>query len=179
MIRPLLLTTLAAVIAGCAATENRLRTVESSEQADSQMLGALASLEGDWQMQDQNGDWIPSSEFKLTSAGSMVREIMFPGSPNEMTNTYHMDGTGVVCTHYCAAGNQPRMVASSMEESEDGRRLHFKLHSVSNYRPEHDHFMGEMTLTLVDANTLQQNWKSLDRDGNVASDMTFVMKRLN
>jgi len=170
------------LLGGCAASHSgpaHVHRVEASQEADDKVLGALASLEGEWQLVDENGNLVNGSEFKLTSAGSVVREIMFPGDPHEMTNTYHMDGTKVVCTHYCAAGNQPRMVATGMEDTPDGPSLHFKLDSVSNYRKDHDHYMGELRLTLVDANTIHQDWKSLDANGEVANEMTFVMKRVH
>jgi hypothetical protein len=91
---------------------------------------------------------------------------MFPGEPHEMTNLYHMDGTDVVCTHYCAAGNQPRMVASGLTHTPEGPAMEFKFDSVSNLRETHDHYMGSLRLVMLDENTIRQEWTSLDREGN-------------
>ena len=94
-----------------------------------------------------------------------------------MTNLYHMDGNSIVCTHYCAGGNQPRMVAGSVEQTEDGPVIDFKLDSVSNFVEGQDHYMGGLKLTLVDANTLHQDWMSYDAEGKEAGTITFVLKR--
>ena len=44
-----------------------------------------------------------SIEFRVTSAGSVVQETMFPGSDHEMVNMYSVDGDKLLMTHYCAA----------------------------------------------------------------------------
>ena len=115
----------------------------------------------------------------MTAGGSAVREIMFPGDAQEMTNLYHMDGGDLVITHYCAAGNQPRMVASKAVETDDATVFRFELESVSNLRESHDHYMGDMTLTILKAGGLRQDWRSYDREGNLTDPMTFMLSRKN
>jgi hypothetical protein len=102
-----------------------------------------------------------------------VREIMFPGSEHEMTNVYHLDGNELVVTHYCAAGNQPRMVASKV----DGNRITFHTDSVSDLKPGGGPFMGELTLVLVDAGHIEQHWRSITLDGAVAEENVFSLAR--
>ena len=97
-----------------------VRVHPDSSEADS-MLARIKQLAGEWEMEDEGGVRHHVATFSVTAAGSAVREIMFPGSEMEMTNLYHMDGSELVITHYCAAGNQPRMVASEAAETEDGR----------------------------------------------------------
>jgi hypothetical protein len=157
------------------------QAVAGNEFTDKAALGQLSMLDGDWQFIDENGDDVDGlmCTFNFTSNNSVVREVMFPGGDNEMTNLYHMDGQSIVCTHYCAAGNQPRMVATGMQTGDDGTSFDFKLDSVSNLRPEHDHFMGGMKLVFTDDNTLEQHWTSFKQDGEVAGEMVFVMKRVD
>jgi hypothetical protein len=102
---------------------------------------------------------------------------MFPGSPSEMTNLYHMDGSEAVVTHYCAAGNQPRMTASGVEATPQGPAIDYTFESVSNLRESHDHVMGGLKLVFVDADTLQEHWTTLDQQGNVAGEITFDLRR--
>ena len=47
---------------------------------------------------------------RTTGGGSAVTETLFPGTAHEMMSVYHMDGDDLVLTHYCAGGNQPRMM---------------------------------------------------------------------
>ena len=144
---------------------------------DEAMLARLGSLEGEWEMQGEDGTWTTASVFTVSSNGSVVREIMFPGEPHEMTNLYHMDGTDAVVTHYCAIGNQPRMVAAGIDQTADGPSIDFGFDSVSNLRDSHDHVMGGLRLVFVDDNTIQEHWTSLDQQGEVASEMVFNYRR--
>lgn len=147
-----------------------------SEQ-DSGMLGEISKLAGNWEMADENGKTHPATTFAITSGGSAVREIMWAGQQYEMTNLYHMDGGVLVCTHYCAAGNQPRMVAARAEKTSDGMVFRFDIDSVSNLRESHDHYMGNMTLTILDDGGLRQDWRSYDREGNLTEPAVFLLSR--
>ena len=163
--------------AGCqtAGTDSSgVQVATTPDETQASALTTLAKLEGEWEMQMPDGATGPGSTFKLTSNGSIVREIMFPGD-SEMTNVYHMDGDKLVCTHYCAVGNQPRMVASI----DGGNSFVFKTDYVSNLLEAQDHYMGGLKLVLVDDNTLEQHWTTFNMDGEVAHEMTFVMKRVH
>ena len=67
-------------------------------------------------------------EFRVSSNGSAVRELMYPGTEHEMTNMYTLEGNTLVMTHYCAGGNQPHMRASKFENG----RLAFEPDGVSD-----------------------------------------------
>jgi hypothetical protein len=142
------------------------------------VMQLLASLEGEWRLEQEDGSLSEAfSAFKVSSAGSVVREIMAVGEPQEMTNLYHMDGDTVVCTHYCAAGNQPRMIADGIEQTDRGKSLEFKVDSVSNFTKGQDHYMGGLKLVFIDDDTVEQVWTTFNAEGEVAGQMTFVMKR--
>lgn len=106
----------AVFIGGCASGKHTRSDVvaKASETQTNELLGKVKTLEGEWTLTGPDGQ--PGSiVFKTSSAGSVVRETMFPGQPHEMTNVYHMDGPTCVVTHYCAAGNQPRMRAAKLD----------------------------------------------------------------
>ncbi len=164
------------VITGCS-TSHAVRTSADPDQ-DQAMLGEIAKLVGPWEMSDEEGKKHLTATFAVTAGGSAVREIMFPGDAHEMTNLYHMDGTSLVLTHYCAAGNQPRMVASSVRETDSGTVFHFDIDSVSNLRESHDHYMGNMTLTILKDGGLLQEWRSYQRDGKLSDPAIFKLSRI-
>src|SRR5262245_23553537 len=85
------------------------------------LLDSVKALEGTWESKGPDGK-VQVCEFKVSSAGSVVREIMFPGTPHEMTNVYSLDGNGLALTHYCAMGNQPHLRASARE----GNKIDFQ-----------------------------------------------------
>lgn len=162
-------------LAACQATAPTRVAVAPEREAE--MFTPITALEGEWEMPDEDGSMTLASRFAVTANNSAVREIMFPGSPYEMTNLYHMDGNDLVITHYCAAGNQPRMVTSHATQTDEGTTYFFDLDSVSNLRPEHDHYMGNMTLTILNDGTLREDWRSYQRDGSLSEPTTFVMHR--
>lgn len=173
---PLMLGTL--VVAGCQITSPTVHPDAIAEN-DSTMLGLISELLGDWDLTDEEGTRHHAATFAMTAGGSAVRETMFPGEAHEMTNLYHMDGGDLVITHYCTVGNQPRMVASKAVETDDGTVFHFELESVSNLRESHDHYMGDMTLTIHKSGGLRQDWRSYDRDGVLTDPMVFMLSRTN
>jgi hypothetical protein len=161
---------------GCQSTAPRVHPDTVSSQDDA-LLGVVSELAGDWEMVDENGETILAAQFAVTSGGSAVREIMFPGTDYEMTNLYHMDGGSLVCTHYCAAGNQPRMVATAATKTDEGTVLHFNFESVTNLRASHDHYMGNLTVTILEDGSIRQDWRSYDRAGELTEPVVFSMTR--
>ena len=138
------------------------------------MLAAMKSLEGEWTQTDEKGVVTTAAVFKTTSNGSVVREIMFPGAAHEMTNMYHMDGKNLIATHYCAAGNQPRMRAVAA----DGKSIAFGPDSVTNLAKPDDTYMGSMVVTFVDADHVTVDWTSLKNGKPDAShNVKFTMAR--
>ncbi|HRQ72636.1 MAG TPA: hypothetical protein PLU35_06375 [Phycisphaerales bacterium] len=149
----------------------------ASPARDAEMFARIAALEGEWEPAADDPGMPYTAVFTVSSAGSVVREIMFPGHAHEMTNLYHMDGPDLVLTHYCAAGNQPRMVAREVRETAEGTVYEFDFDSVSNLRPEHDHYMGRMTLTLLHDGTIRQDWRSYDRNGKLTEPTAVALRR--
>ncbi len=149
---------LSVVALSCQSSSPRIVSdLDASKRAT--LLDAVKSLEGTWEMPAPEGE--PGvTEFRVSSGGSVVREIMFPGAPHEMTNVYHLDGNALVMTHYCASGNQPRMRATSV----DGNRIAFASDSVSDLKPTDAAYMGELTLELVDGDHFVQHWQSYSGD---------------
>jgi hypothetical protein len=66
------------------------------------------SLPGRW-IATTEGASVPV-EFCEIAGGSVVLE-MFGRAGHQTATTYHADGAGLVATHYCAQGNQPRLRA--------------------------------------------------------------------
>lgn len=160
-------------LAACQSTPHRVHADAASASA---MFDPIAQLAGDWEGEEA-GEAALASHFELTGAGSAVCETMFPGQPHQMTNLYHLDGDRVVLTHYCAIGNQPRMVATDARQTDAGLVYDFNFESVTNLRPEHEAYMGQMTLTIAPDGSVQQAWRSYERDGTLTPPLTMVLHR--
>jgi hypothetical protein len=142
-------------------------------------LAKLKKLAGEWLSADepdkgQSADaGQPICTYKVTSAGSVVMETLFPGTPHEMVTMYYQEGPDLVLTHYCALGNQPRMKA---EPPTSPDKLEFKFAGGSNIDPGKDAHMHELTLTFVDADHLRATWTSYSA-GKPSGVKTFELKR--
>ncbi len=123
------------------------------------LLDKLKPLAGEWEMTAEGKTQLALS-IKVSSAGSVVCETMFPGSPHEMTNMYSMDGDALIVTHYCAMGNQPRMRCKA--ESAPGV-LHFVRDGGTNIAKDQT-YMGELKLTITGNDQLKHEWQSFKGD---------------
>lgn len=157
-----------ALTLGCQSTP---AVVDTDPAIREPLLGALQSLEGRWE--GASGDMQLEHEFHVTSGGSVVRELMFPGTPHEMTNMYSLDGNTIVMTHYCGEGNQPRMRATALE----GNRIAFRSEGVSDLGAPDEVYMGEMTLVLVSDDKIEQHWTALAA-GAVDHESVFELHRV-
>ncbi len=137
-------------------------------------LERLKKLAGEWVATDVQGK--PTAQlvtvFKVTAAGSAVHETVFPGTPHEMVTLYHRDGPDLVLTHYCAAGNQPRMKA---DPKSPPNQLRFQFTGGSNLNAAKDMHMHEGAITFVDDDHIEWSWTGY-QDGKPANDHKVSLK---
>lgn len=102
----------------------------------------LQPLAGTWTGTSDGGAKVDIT-VRPISRGSALAETF--GSPGRETMTlYHADQGGLVATHYCGQGNQPRLRATS-----DGKRYVFKLADVTDLDRAEAHLV-EMEIVLGD-----------------------------
>jgi hypothetical protein len=120
-------------------------------------LEKLKKLAGEWVALD--GDGKPTativSVFRVTAAGSAVHETIFPGAPHEMVSVYHTDGKDLMLTHYCAAGNQPKMKLSPKAKDNE---LKFDFAGGTNLDPAKDMHMHEGSIKIIDDDHIEWSW---------------------
>lgn len=76
----------------------------------------LKALEGAWEGASTKG-WKERIRYATIAGGSCVMETSFDAHPSEMMVTmFHPDGARLLLTHYCAAKNQPRLIASDIAD---------------------------------------------------------------
>ena len=128
-------------------------------QTDAQKAFAtIKSLPGTWEGKGPNGQSFQVT-FKATARGSAVlSEIVVPNE--DMISMIHLDGPDrLLLTHYCAAGNQPRMKASL---SPDGKVITFNYVDATNLATADEGHMQKMILTVVDENHHTEEWVFVD-----------------
>jgi hypothetical protein len=120
----------------------------------------MKSLAGEWEGKaDEGGKEIPATtSFHLVSDGSVLMDVLAPGTPHEMITMFHMDGSDLLATHYCAAHNQPRFLFVSASEP---NVVAFEFKDATNLSsPAAPHMVG-VKFTLIDANHHVEDWAFL------------------
>src|SRR5580698_1292242 len=116
----------------------------------------LAALEGKWVGKGSEGQPIEVT-FRMTAGGSaLMSEIHGEGHEN-MISMFHMDGDRLIMTHYCGAGNQPRMKVVSA----DAKSVSFEFFDGTNIGLGAGH-MQHVTFAQPDANHHTEEWVYAD-----------------
>ncbi|HUA14977.1 MAG TPA: hypothetical protein VMG31_06750 [Verrucomicrobiae bacterium] len=120
-------------------------------------FATIKSMPGIWEGKTASGEPVQVN-FKVTAAGSAVMSEIL--GKEDMITMFHLDGPNrLLMTHYCGAGNQPRMRAAL---SPDGKTITFNFVDATNLAtPEAGH-MQRMVLTLLDDNHHTEEWTYVD-----------------
>jgi hypothetical protein len=128
-------------------------------QSDAQKsFTQLKSLTGSWEGKALNGQPLVVS-FRETAGGSAIMSEILGHGPENMISMFNLDGPNkLLMTHYCGAGNQPRMQASF---SPDGKTTTFTFFDGTNIAPGAGH-METMVLTILDDTHHTEDWTFVD-----------------
>ncbi len=115
----------------------------------------LRGLAGNWQGTNARGNPV-EIDFELVSGGTAVLErLAIEGErPHDMITLYHLDGDELVLTHYCEAGNQPRMKAVELGDG----RLAFDFVDATGLASPDDGHMHSMVMQIGADGRLQSAW---------------------
>ena len=119
----------------------------------------LKSLTGAWEGKNAQGMALEVS-FRDTAGGSALMSEIHGHGPENMVSMFHLDGPNrLILTHYCGAGNQPRMTASA---SPDGKTITFDFLDATNLATPDDGHMQRVVFTVIDANHHTEDWTFAD-----------------
>jgi len=91
---------------------------------------------------------------RVTSMGNaIVHEATGAGRPDDPITMLYLDGDRLLLTHYCDAGNRPRMVGKM---SPDGKTVEFEFLDVAGSL-QYGH-MHHAVFTVIDANHHTEDW---------------------
>jgi hypothetical protein len=133
-------------------------TASLAQSTAQKSFDQLKSLTGNWAGKTSEGKTVQVS-FRDTAGGSaLMSEIQ--GHGENMVSMIHLDGPNrLLLTHYCGAGNQPRMQASS---SADGKTITFDFFDGTNIAsPEAGH-MQSVVIAMFDPNHHLETWTFAD-----------------
>lgn len=134
----------------------------------------MKTLAGEWDGVKPDGQKVGLS-YEITAAGSAVVETLMPVNEPRMVTVYHMDGDRLMMTHYCSAGNQPRMEAELT--GGDVKQIDFRLHDITNLTDSSPGHMEKLTLKFKDSGHLTQVWTFSQEGKSVPATFNFTRKR--
>lgn len=116
----------------------------------------LKELTGDWQGRSTKG-WTDRENISVIAAGSCVLQSSFDAHPNErMLTIYHLDNDRLMLTHYCVAGNQPRLVATAI--APDLSTITFEFLDGTNLPSRDKGHMDKLVLKFDGADRFVGQW---------------------
>src|SRR5262245_16985034 len=127
----------------------------------------LKTLAGSWEGRATTTPPAPEIEgkqmqvsFRVTSMGNaLVHEMTAAGRPDDPITMLYLDGDRLLLTHYCDAGNRPRMTGKI---SPDGKTVEFDFLDVAG-STQHGH-MNHAVFTTIDANHHIEDWTFMQGD---------------
>lgn len=135
-------------------------------------LQDLAFLQGNWKIENPVEE--REENFRLRyhfiSRDSALVEVY--GDPQKQTTEtiIHADANRLMATHYCARGNQPRLIATKKQNNQ----IQFTFLDITNLKNPNDPHMVRMTFRLIDKTKIQKEEVYKVNGKEESSTMTLV-----
>ena len=142
---------IAGLLLAAAALQSAGPKAESTN--DAAAFSRLKTLVGDWEADTQMGK--VHLNYELVAGGTALVERETGEKMPAMLTVYYMDGGRLLLTHYCMAGNQPRMQAKAFNPETGELDFQFldatnlaspgagHMHSARIRVSDHDHVVSE------------------------------------
>ena len=132
-------------------------------------LEQLKLLVGEWDVKDS-----PSKvTYHLTGNGTTLVEE-FRGRRG-MASVYHMDHGNLMLTHYCSAGNQPRMRAVAYDPAE--RTVKFDFIDVTNLSEPSAYHTRELEILFQDEDHVELRFIGREEGEEIAVAHSLVRQK--
>jgi len=130
-----------------------LTTGALAQSAAQKSFEQLKALAGSWEGTIDGQEMHVS--LRVTSMGNALIHEMTGKGPDDPITMFHLDGDRLFLTHYCDAGNQPRMVGTA---SPDGKTITFDFVDATNLLSSQAGHMARVTFTFIDTDHHTEKW---------------------
>ena len=118
-------------------------------------LARLKTLVGQWEATTSSGK--VHLTYELVSGDTALLERESSDTMPSMVTVYYVDGGRLLLTHYCMAGNQPRMQAKAFNA--DTGDLDFQFLDATNLASPGAGHMHNVKIHIVDNSHLASEWQ--------------------
>jgi len=115
----------------------------------------LKTLVGTWEARESQGKTL-TNVIRLVSNGTALEEIFQSAEDDQMVTLYTANGKGLAMTHYCAAGNQPRMETPAV--AGDQKEFEFSLTGIGNLANPNAGHMRHLLIQVADQDHFTEKW---------------------
>ncbi len=141
--------------------------------SDAMRLEQLAPLVGNWKL--KNPETEKDRAFRLNyrwiSRGTTLVETWGNPAANTTQTLFHRAGDELMATHYCARGNQPRLLAQPATEE---NLFEFDFHDITNLANDQDPHMVAMSFRFIDDQHMEKSETYLVKGEPHTSVMSMV-----
>jgi hypothetical protein len=138
-----------------------LSTVAFAQSDSQKSFDKLKTLAGSWegtvttvpQQAAEQGKSVQISLRGTSMGNALLHEMKMEGRPDDPITMLYLDNDRLLLTHYCDAGNRPRMVGKM---TPDGKTVEFDFLDVAG-GTQQGH-MHHAVFTVVDANHHTEDW---------------------
>jgi len=142
-----------------------LSTVAFAQSDAQKSFDKLKTLAGSWEghvttvppQGDIEGKLMQVSLRATSMGNALMHEMTGAGRPDDPITMLYLDGDRLLLTHYCDAGNRPRMTGKM---SPDGKTVEFDFLDIVG-STEYGH-MQHAVFTVIDANHHTEDWTYME-----------------
>jgi hypothetical protein len=115
----------------------------------------LKTLVGTWEAAGTQGRPLTNT-IRLVSNGTALEETSQGEEHDQMVTLYTADGNRLAMTHYCSAGNQPRMESPAV--TGDQKEFDFSLTGITNLANPSSGHMRHLLIQIADQDHFTEKW---------------------
>jgi hypothetical protein len=115
----------------------------------------LKTLVGTWEAAAPQGGTLTNT-IRLVSNGTALEETFQSAEADQMVTLYTADGNRLAMTHYCAAGNQPRM--ETLAVTGDQKEFDFSFTGITNLTNPNSGHMRHLLIQIADQDHFTEQW---------------------
>jgi hypothetical protein len=127
------------------------------------LFARLTALSGEWRGRDELGHDVHVTFRLVSNRTALLSELTErgdrDGSTEDMITMITVDGQRVLATHYCSAGNQPRMAAIA---APDANSVAFEFVDGTNLGAGGAGHMQRLVIGFLGADRHSEEWVYLD-----------------